>query len=134
MRYWRLVAEAVVDHPSAFAFELMNEPMSIRRKWMFDTWRLCESIHDLIPDASVSIADVGEGSVFPGWITQYTGGFEDISSDTEKYIKDENRLFYAWHYGTMPKILKQRWKSVRNGMYRFLVPRRVAINLTMQSL
>ncbi len=103
VRYWRLIAEAVVDHPSAFAAELMNEPMSIRRKWSFDTWRACaEAIHKVIPDMSVSIADVGEGSVLPDWITKYTGGFEDISSETEQYIKDENRLFYAWHYGTMP--------------------------------
>jgi hypothetical protein len=116
VRYWRLIAETVVDHPSAFAAELMNEPMSIRRKWMFDTWRDCAvAIHQVIPDMSVSIADVGEGTVFPGWITQYTGGFEDISSDTEKYIKNENRLFYAWHYGTMPKgmnnmlEISQKW-------------------------
>ena len=32
VRYWRLMAEAVQGHPSAFAFELMNEPMSINRR------------------------------------------------------------------------------------------------------
>merc|ERR1712107_606995 len=41
VRFWRLIADAVKDHPSAFAAELMNEPMSIRRKWMFETWRDC---------------------------------------------------------------------------------------------
>ena len=32
VRFWRLMAEAVRDHPSAFAAEWMNEPMTIRRK------------------------------------------------------------------------------------------------------
>ena len=31
VRYWKLIAEAVKDHPSAFGAELMNEPFSIRR-------------------------------------------------------------------------------------------------------
>ena len=31
VRFWRLMAEAVQDHPSAFAMEWMNEPMTIRR-------------------------------------------------------------------------------------------------------
>jgi len=41
VRFWTLIANEVKDHPSAFAAELMNEPMTIRRKWMFDTWRAC---------------------------------------------------------------------------------------------
>ena len=44
-----------------------NEPMTIHRQDMFDTWRACtEAIVDIIPDMAVSIMDVGEGSVFPG--------------------------------------------------------------------
>jgi len=39
VRYWRLVAEAVAGHPSAFGFELANEPMTIRRGAMFDAWK-----------------------------------------------------------------------------------------------
>jgi len=39
--FWRLVAEAVVDHPSAIAAELMNEPMTIRRNDSYATWRAC---------------------------------------------------------------------------------------------
>ena len=35
VRYWKLIAQAVVDHPSAFAAELMNEPMSIHRRDLF---------------------------------------------------------------------------------------------------
>ena len=40
VRYWGLMAAAVKNHPSAFAAELMNEPMSIHRKDMFDTWKV----------------------------------------------------------------------------------------------
>jgi hypothetical protein len=32
VRYWRLMAEAVQHHPSAFGFELENEPMTIHRE------------------------------------------------------------------------------------------------------
>jgi len=41
VRFWKLMAEAVADHPSAFGFELMNEPMTLRRTSMFDTWVEC---------------------------------------------------------------------------------------------
>ena len=61
VRFWRLMAEAVVDHPSAFAFELMNEPVTIRRKELFETWRdIAEAVNNVIPDLSVSITDTGE--------------------------------------------------------------------------
>jgi hypothetical protein len=62
VRFWTLMAEAVKGHPSAFAAELMNEPMTIHRKAMFDCWRECaEAINKIVPDMSVSICDVGEG-------------------------------------------------------------------------
>ena len=71
VRFWKLMAEAVVDHPSAFAAELMNEPMTIRRKDAFNTWRACaEAINEVIPDMSVSICDVGEGPVIPSWVVK----------------------------------------------------------------
>ena len=38
VRYWRLMAQAVAGHPSAVAAELDNEPMSIARDKMFQTW------------------------------------------------------------------------------------------------
>jgi len=109
VRFWGLVAEAVKDHPSAFAAELMNEPMSIRRKWMFDTWRACaEAINKVIPDMSVSLADIGEASILPDWITKYTPfGAIDISIDTLRWIKsDQSHVFYAWHYGNIPQDIK----------------------------
>jgi len=116
VRYWKLMAEAVKDHPSASMFELMNEPMSIHRRWMFDTWKECaDAITGVIPDASVAVCDVGEASVLPDWVTLITGGFEDISSETEAWLKSSNNLFYAWHYGKVPtdinnmKALSFRW-------------------------
>lgn len=103
IRFWKLMAEAVVDHPSAFGFELMNEPMTIRRTSMFDAWVECaKTITQIIPDASVAIADIGEGSVLPAWLTDLTGGFELISAEAEDYIKKSNNTFYAWHYGDIP--------------------------------
>lgn len=107
VRYWRLMAEAVVDHPSAFAAELMNEPMTIHRTAMFDCWRACaDAINSVIPDMSVAIADVGEGSIVPAWITELTGGHEGISGDTMKWIKGSDSAFYAWHYGDVPADIK----------------------------
>jgi len=107
VRFWKLMAEAVKSHPSAFAAELMNEPISIRRTYMFDTWRACaEAINKVIPDMSVSICDVGEGSVFPAWVSTLTGGAELISKQTIEWIKASNNVFYAWHYGNEPQNVK----------------------------
>ena len=100
VRFWALMAEAVRDHPSAFGAELMNEPMSIHRRWMYDTWRACaEAINEVIPDMSVSICDLGEGTFVPAWVTNLTGGAEDIAKDTIEWIKASDTVFYAWHYG-----------------------------------
>lgn len=107
IRFLTLLAEAVKDHPSAFAVEPMNEPLTIRRKWMFDTWRTCaESINKIIPDMLVSICDVGQGSVMPAWVTQLTGGAAGIPKDIVEWIKNSNNLFYTWHYGEVPQNVK----------------------------
>jgi len=107
VRFWRLMAEAVKDHPSAFAAELTNEPMTIRRKWMFQTWKACtDAITAVIPDMSVTIADVGEGSVLPSWFTAITGGALDIPGELVDWIKASNNVFYAWHYGDVPTNVK----------------------------
>merc|ERR1712216_260469 len=42
----------------------------------------------------------------PGWFTKLTGGFEDISRETEEWIKASNNAFYAWHYGKSERSLK----------------------------
>lgn len=102
VRYWRLMAEAVVDHPSAIAAELMNEPMTIRRSSMFDTWRACaEAINEVIPDMSVSLSDVGEGAVLPEFIADINAGVF-ISEDTVEWIKQSSTVFYAWHWYGAP--------------------------------
>ena len=50
VRYWELLAQAVAQHPSAIACELMNEPMTIQR---YDAWdalvlfSICTSFSDL---------------------------------------------------------------------------------------
>eukprot|EP00940_MAST-03C_sp_MAST-3C-sp2_P001949 g1949.t1 len=116
VRFWTLVAEEVKQHPSAFAVESMNEPMTIHRRWAFDTWRaISEAVTAVVPDMSVSVCDVGEWSGVPAWVVDLTGGFEDISSETEDWIKASNNTFYAWHYGTVPKnidnmrAISKRW-------------------------
>jgi len=107
IRFIELLTEAVKEHPSAFAIEPMNEPITIRRKWMFDTWRACaESINKIIPDMLVSICDVGQGSVMPAWFTKLTGGAPGISRDTMRWIRESNNLFYTWHYGDVPQNVK----------------------------
>lgn len=107
VRFWTLLAEAVVDHPSAFAAELMNEPMTIHRERMFETWRAsAEEINKIIPDMSVSISDIGEASLLPAWVLKLTGGHQDISKDMFDWIKASNNVFYAWHYGDVPGAIK----------------------------
>ena len=107
VRFWTLVAEAVVDHPSAFAAELMNEPMTIRRTASFDTWvAVGKAITSIIPDMSVAVADIGEASILPDWVIKYTGGHEFISNDAMNWITSKNNAFYAWHYGDVPQNIK----------------------------
>ena len=99
VRYWRLMAEAVAAHPSAIAAELMNEPMTIERTRMFQTWRACaEAINAVVPDMAVSISDIGEGAVLPAWVTKIGGGGIDIDHETLEWIKSSTTIFYAWHW------------------------------------
>jgi hypothetical protein len=40
----------------------MNEPPSIERKAMFETWQACEAaVHQVLPDMAVGVMDTGEG-------------------------------------------------------------------------
>ena len=107
VRYWALVAEAVREHPSAIAAELMNEPMSIRRRDMFDTWRACaEAINEVIPDMSVSVCDIGETSSMPAWVTKLTRGTELIAESTIQWMEEATTVFYSWHYGNLPQAIR----------------------------
>jgi len=104
VRFWRLMAEAVRDHPSAFAAEWMNEPMTIRRKQAYNTWRACgEAVLEVIPDMSVSIHEVGQGAVIPSWLTEFGAGDILIDQDTVEWIKASSNVFYAWHYYGNPR-------------------------------
>lgn len=65
-----------MDHPSAIAAELMNEPMTIRRRAMYDAWKdAAEAIMQVIPDMSVAICDIGEGAIIPAWVGEHSPGF-----------------------------------------------------------
>ena len=113
VRYWRLMAEAVVSHKSAYAAELTNEPMSIRRREMFDTWRAAgEAISAVIPDMSISLEDSGEGGVIPAALTEKYDGLA-ISESTLKWIEESDNLFYAWHWYGAPSDPNDAVKNVQ---------------------
>jgi len=98
VRFWKLMAEAVASHPSAIAAELINEPMCIKRNDMFETWRACQrAINQVIPDMSVSIMDVGEGSVIP------SVAVDILNSEIVAWIRNSTNLMYTWHYGNVPE-------------------------------
>ena len=109
VRFWRLMAEAVVDHPSAYAAELMNEPMSIWRKELYDTWKACAvAINAVIPDMSVAVTETGEDPYLPAWVAGIIGESIDISRETLDWMKASNTLFYAVHgyQGTPEGIIR----------------------------
>jgi len=127
VRFWKLIAQEVRQHPSAFALEPMNEPISINRRSMYDTWRaVTESVTQVVPDISVALADTGEGAVLPGWVT----GLLDIvplpylapSSDTVNWIKKSTNVFYAWHYYGNPKTVAEAIENVQAISAKWNVP------------
>ena len=115
VRFWGLLAAEVQGHPSAFAAELMNEPMYIFRREMYQTWRAAaEAIHAQVPDMAVALADTGEGVVMPSWVSHLPGGASiDIDSETEAWIKSDGRLFYAWHWYGEPKSAEDAVKNAQ---------------------
>merc|ERR1719171_2952946 len=87
VRYWQLMAQEVAQHPSAVGFELMNEPMSIRRQWMYDTWKAtADAIIAVIPDASVAVTDTGEG-VIPNLALEIFRGHLDLNRKTRDWLE-----------------------------------------------
>eukprot|EP00854_Cymbomonas_tetramitiformis_P008534 gene8534-10130_t len=123
VRFWKLIAQEVVNHPSAFAVELMNEPMTIRRQWMFDTWRaVTEAVNNVIPDMSVSITDVGEGAIVPEWLVKIGGGAIDIDHATVEWIKKSTNVFYSWHWYGNPKSIDDAVKNVQSLCNAWNVP------------
>ena len=123
VRFWALVAAAVQDHPSAFAIEPMNEPMSIRRRDMFKTWRaIADAVHAVVPDMSVALSDVGEGAVLPAWVSELGGAGVDIDHATVEWIKASDTLFYAWHWYGDPSDPADAVKNVRAISAKWDVP------------
>jgi len=105
VRFWGLLAEAVASHPSAVAAELMNEPMSLRRQSMFDTWRAAaDAIHAVIPDLAVSLQNLGEGTIVPAEIMERLpqGAGYLLDPDTVSWIRNSTSVFYAWHWYGSP--------------------------------
>lgn len=103
VRFWRLLAEAVTQHPSAVAIEPMNEPMTIRRTRAFDTWRAVgQAVNAVVPDLGVAVCDTGEGVLIPDWVVKIAGGGGLISNETLHWIKTAGYVFYAWHWYGLP--------------------------------
>jgi len=127
VRFWTLMADAIKQHPSAFAIEPMNEPMSINRRDMYDTWRaVTEAVTALIPDISVAVADTGEGAVLPGWVDELTDviplPYLTPSKDTEKWMQSSSNVFYAWHYYGNPKTPAEAIKNAQGVMTDWNMP------------
>jgi hypothetical protein len=114
-RFWRLLAQVAAPHPSAFAAELMNEPVTVRRSEMFDTWRAAaEAINSVVPDMAVALADPIEGALIPSWVAKLVGAGVDISRETVEWIKRTDTLFYPWHwYGNYPKTVAAAIRNVQ---------------------
>ena len=51
--------------------------------------------------------NLGEGVLIPPWVTNITGGDEDISPDTLRWIKSSGSVFYAWHWYGVPATATQ---------------------------
>jgi len=100
VKFWKLMAQAVVSHPSASFFELDNEPFSFERTKYFDTWKAAaDAIHEIIPDASVSICDIGEMTFLPSWFPKFVDDLF-ISNKVLNWIQSgKANVFYSWHYG-----------------------------------
>lgn len=112
VRYWGLLAEAVADCPAVIGMELMNEPISIRRWDMFETWQAAsDAITRAIPNMSVGVMDFGSGAMLPAWFAKI-GGSAVIPSHTVKWLKSADNLFYAWHYYGRPKDPRDAIKNV----------------------
>ena len=102
VRYWRLLAQAAASHPSAVAAELMNEPMTLARGDLFDTWREAgTAISAVVPDMSVSVSDTGEAVLLPPWAVPPAGDIL-ISNATLAWMRESPNVFLAWHWYGLP--------------------------------
>lgn len=119
VRFWKLMVAEVVNHPSVSFIEPANEPMSINRRDLYDTWRaVTEEAVKIIPDISVAIADTGEGAVLPGWVFKILDvvhiPYIAPSADTVKWIKASANVFYAWHWYGAPSSVADTLSHVKS--------------------
>jgi hypothetical protein len=125
VRFWRLLATEVKQHPSAFGAELMNEPVSIRRRVMYETWKACaEAINAIIPDMSVALADtaeavesavVGQSLKLPDNIFDLVSpdlDDVDIGIEVLSWIAASQTVFYAWHWYGAPSSITDAIETV----------------------
>lgn len=114
VRFWALVARAVADFPAAVGCELMNEPMSLRRALLFETWQAAsDAIVAEVADMSVSISDLSEGAVIPAWAARLAGSAV-LPAATKAWLQRSTHLFYAWHWYGTPKDAAAAVKNVQS--------------------
>lgn len=77
--------------------------MSVRRGDMYETWEaVARAANAIIPDLSVSLADLGEGVIKGEWLIEHGFGDVGIPEQTLAYIKESTTLYYAWHWYGAP--------------------------------
>ena len=100
----------------------MNEPMTIKRGAWYDASRAAaEAVLQVIPDASVSVCDTGEGVILPAWAAKVGAGIA-ISPSTTAWIKASTNVFYSWHWYGMPKHPDDAVSNVQAVMKKWNVP------------
>jgi hypothetical protein len=124
VRFWTLMTNEVKNHPSVISMELMNEPMSIWRYHYYETWRACaEAINNIIPDMSVALAEIGEGSgILPDWAVSIVGQWADINPFTLSWIKSSNYLYKAWHWYGSPSDWNEAVKTAEKYSEQWNMP------------
>jgi len=101
-----LLAKAVSQKPAAIGIELMNEPPSLQRGNMYETWEAAyNAIKAEVPDMAVSVQDTGEAAM--------KMGNTDLSAHTVSWLKSAPHLFYAFHWYTEPDTAEE---AVQNAM------------------
>ena len=118
VRFWALLAAEVRRHPSAVAAELLNEPVTIRRRAAFDTWRAAaEAIHRAVPDMAVSLADTLEGVTLPKWLVRLMGPGVLLDADTDKWITQSSTVFVGPRRAPNPEDSPEHHRRPLTGRY-----------------
>mmetsp|Transcript_4606 Transcript_4606/g.8785 ORF Transcript_4606/g.8785 Transcript_4606/m.8785 type:complete len:348 (-) Transcript_4606:20-1063(-) len=105
VRYVRLLAEAVKGKPAAFGIETFNEPPSIDRPDMYETWReIYEAVQEVLPGMAVSVQDTGQAAL----------GIRQLGlwPSQMKWLRESEFLFYAFHLYALPKDPEKGIKNV----------------------